>query len=109
MSDFIIITALIIGFVFVLILAFYYKVLYKKTIKENEFLKKSLREAEIILKKYQVQLQRSMGNIDLLTEELNKTKNALKTARGKNSQLKAENNRLRREIKELKNKIEALI
>jgi hypothetical protein len=50
-----------------------------------------------------------LGNIDLVTEELNKTKNALKTARSKNSQYKAENEKLLMDIKELRGKIDALI
>jgi hypothetical protein len=54
----------------------YYKNLYEKEIKNNSTLKATLKEAEILIKKYQVQLQRALGNIDILSEEMQKlTKN----------------------------------
>ena len=71
--------------------------------------KDTLHDAEIIIRKYQVQLQRSLGNIDILNEELQKVKGDLKILRTRNSQYRLESDKLRHKIKELEGKIEALL
>ncbi len=88
---------------------FYYKHLYEKTEEKRKQLKHALTEAEILIKKYQIQLQRSLGNMELLSEEVNKLKNDLKAVKNRNSQLRVENEQLKRKIRELENKIEALL
>ena len=88
---------------------FYYKHLYDKTLAERDQLKAALREAEILIKKYQIQLQRSLGNMGLLDEEVSKLKADLKAIKSRNSQLRVENEQLKRRIRELENKIEALL
>ena len=88
---------------------FYYKHLYDKTLAERDQLKEALKEAEILIKKYQIQLQRSLGNMELLDDEVNKLKNDLKAIKSRNSQLRVENDQLKRRIRELENKIEALL
>ena len=88
---------------------FYYKHLYDKTLAERDQLKEALREAEILIKKYQIQLQRSLGNMGLLDEEVAKLKADLKAIKSRNSQLRVENEQLKRRIRELENKIEALL
>ncbi len=88
---------------------FYYKHLYEKTEEKRKHLKHALRDAEILIKKYQIQLQRSLGNLELLNEEMNKLKNDLKAIKNRNAQLRVENEQLRRKIRELENKIEALL
>ena len=88
---------------------FYYKHLHDKTLAERDQLKAALREAEILIKKYQIQLQRSLGNMGLLDEEVGKLKADLKAIKSRNSQLRVENEQLKRRIRELENKIEALL
>ena len=88
---------------------FYYKHLHDKTMAERNQLKEALREAEILIKKYQIQLQRSLGNMGLLDEEVGKLKADLKAIKSRNSQLRVENEQLKRRIRELENKIEALL
>ena len=88
---------------------YYYKNLYEKESEYKKILKATLEEAEILIKKYQIQLQRSLGNLDILNEEMNKLKNDIKAVKTRNSQYKIENERLRKKIKELENKIEALL
>ena len=88
---------------------FYYKHLYEKAKIERTQLKNALTEAEIIIKKYQIQLQRSLGNLELLDDEINKLKNDLKAIKSRNAQLRVENEQLKRRIRELENKIEALL
>jgi len=88
---------------------YYYKNLYEKESEYKKILKATLEEAEILIKKYQIQLQRSLGNLDILNEEMNKLKNDIKAVKARNSQYKIENEQLKRKIKELENKIEALL
>lgn len=88
---------------------YYYKNLSEKEKSSTAATKVTLEEAENLIRKYQLQLQRSLGDIDILNEELNKLRNDVKTIKGRNSQFRVENDRLRNRIKELENKIEALI
>ncbi len=88
---------------------YYYKHLYEQTYEERKQLKEALNDAEILIKKYQIQLQRALGNMELLDEEISKLKNDLKAVKNRNSQLRVENEQLKRRIRELENKIEALL
>ena len=91
------------------VMVFYYKTLLKKERSMRDFVKNNLDDTEIIIRKLQVQLQRSLGNIDILTDELNKMKGDVTGLRTRNSQYRIENDKLRARIKELEGKIEALL
>ncbi|MBE0492205.1 MAG: hypothetical protein IBX44_08120 [Sulfurospirillum sp.] len=95
--------------VYLIIMVFYYKTLLKKEKLGSVVVKNTLGDAEVVIRKYQVQLQRSLGNIDILSDELNKVKNDLKSLRTRNSQYRMEGDKLRQHIKELEGKIEALL
>jgi chromosome segregation ATPase len=88
---------------------FYYKHQFEKAEEKRKQLKAALTDAEILIKKYQIQLQRSLGNMELLDDEVNKLKNDLKSIKNRNAQLRIENEQLRKKIRELENKIEALL
>jgi len=83
--------------------------MWEKTEERRKQLKGSLVDAEILIKKYQIQLQRSLGNLELLDDEVTKLKNDLKSVKSRNAQMRTENEQLRRKIRELENKIEALL
>jgi peptidoglycan hydrolase CwlO-like protein len=88
---------------------YYYKNLYEKEEEHKKVLKATLNEAEVLIKKYQIQLQRSLGNLSILNDELDKLKGDIKAIKSRNSQYRIENDQLKRKIKELENKIEALL
>jgi chromosome segregation ATPase len=88
---------------------YYYKHLYEKAEERRVHLKSTLDDAEILIKKYQIQLQRALGNIELLDDEVNKLKNDLKAIKNRNAQYRIENEQLKKKIRELENKIEALL
>lgn len=90
-------------------MVFYYRTLLRKEKKSSVFVKETLGDAELVIRKYQVQLQRSLGNMDILSDELSKVKNDLKSLRARNSQYRMESDKLRDTIKELESKIEALL
>ena len=94
---------------YLVVRVFYYKTLLKKERAMRDFVKNNLDDTEIIIRKLQVQLQRSLGNIDILTDELNKIKSDVSSLRARNSQYRIENDKLRARIKELEGKIEALL
>ena len=102
-------TALICIAIYLIVMLFYYKTLLSKEKNSKDFIKNNLDDTEIVIRKLQVQLQRSLGNIDVLTDELNKIKSDLTSLRTRNSQYRLENDKLRQRIKELEAKIEALL
>lgn len=87
----------------------YNKALYQREMTANKIKKGNIDDSKLMIRKYRVQLQRAIGNIDILTEELNKVRNDIKTLRARNSQNRLENDLLTQKIKELEERIEALI
>ncbi len=108
-TSWMVLTALISLCLYLLVMVFYFKTLLNKERQSNLSVKNTLNDAEIIIRKYQVQLQRALGNIDILSDELKKVKNDLKSLRTRNAQYRIENDKLHERIKELEAKIEALL
>ncbi|MBZ7936173.1 MULTISPECIES: hypothetical protein [Campylobacter] len=108
-ANWFVLTILICATLYLVVMLLYYKTLLSKEKNSKDFIKTNLDDTEIIIRKLQVQLQRSLGNIDILTEELNKIKTDLSSLRTRNSQYRLENDKLRQRIKELEAKIEALL
>jgi len=102
-------TALIFIIIYLLIMLNYNKALYKREMSANKIKKGNIDDSKLMIRKYRIQLQRAIGNIDILTEELNKVRNDIKTLRARNSQNRLENDLLTQKIKELEERIEALI
>lgn len=107
-TNWLVLTILICATIYLIVMLFYYKTLLNKEKTSKDFIKNNLDDTEIVIRKLQIQLQRSLGNIDILTEELNKIKADLTSLRTRNSQYRLENDKLRQRIKELEAKIEAL-
>ncbi len=108
-TSWIIYTILISIIIYLVVLLKYKESIYNKEKKVTKEQEKSIKDAKILINKYRVQLQRSIGNTDLLTENLSTAKEELKILRSKNSQQKIENDHLQRKIKMLDEKIEALV
>lgn len=87
----------------------FYKTHSEREIEHVKVTKDTLSKAEVLIKKHQIQLQRSIGDIEVLNEELNKLRNDVKQLKSRNSQYRIENERLKNKIKILENKIEALL
>ncbi len=107
--DWLFYTFLICFSIYLVVMVFYYKTLLRKERSMRDFMKNNFDDTEIVIRKLQVQLQRSLGNIDILTDELNKIKSDVTSLRTRNSQYRIENDKLRLRIKELEGKIEALL
>ncbi len=108
-ADWLVTTLFVFAIIYLLIMLNYYKTLYKREQGLNQIKKSNIDESKLMIRKYRIQLQRAIGNIDILTEELDKAKNDIKTLRARNSQQKLENDQLQEKIKELEERIEALI
>ncbi len=95
--------------IFLFVKMFYFKSITQKEQRSNDMMKLTLQEAEILIRKYQVQLQRALGNVDILTEELNRLRNEIKMLKGRNSKHRMETERLQTKIKDLEGRIDALL
>lgn len=95
--------------IYLFVKMFYFKSITFKEHKSNELMKLTLHEAEVLIRKYQIQLQRALGNIDILSDELNKMRSELKTLKSRASQHRFETEQLNNKIKELEGRIDALL
>ncbi len=102
-------TLLSIVSIYLFVKMFYFKSITNREQRSNDLMKLTLREAEILIRKYQVQLQRALGNVDILTEELTKLRNELKLLKQRNSKHRQEVDHLNAKIKALESKIDALL
>lgn len=108
-QEWFLLTAFILFVLYMTIRAFYYRSVARKEERNSAKMKLTLQDAEILIRKHQVQLQRALGDIDLLTQELNALKGDIRGLKQKNSQYKIETDRYKARIKELEQKIEALV
>jgi len=102
-------TLLIFGIIYLLIKLNYTKSMYLQEIKTSNKQKNALKDAQLLIRKYRTQLQRAIGNIDILTEELNSVRNDIKSLRAKSSQIRLEKTQLTQKVKDLEERIDALI
>lgn len=102
-------TAFFLFVLFMIVKTFFYKHIAQREEKTSASIKLTLHEAEILIRKHQLQLQRALGNIDILTEEMNTMKNEIKALKARNSQYKIESDKYKTRIRDLEQKIEALL
>ncbi len=102
-------TVLCVIAIYLFVKMFYFKSITLKEQKSNKMMKLTLQEAELLIRKYQIQLQRALGNIDILSNELNKLRTEIKTLKQRNSKYRLQTDRLNSKIKELENRLDALI
>ena len=88
---------------------YYFKSITNKEQRSNDLMKLTLNEAETLIRKYQIQLQRALGNVDILSEELTKLRNELKVLKSRNSKHRQEVDRLNAKIKALEGRIGAFL
>jgi len=95
--------------VFLFVKMYYFKSITNREQRSNDLMKLTLQEAEILIRKYQIQLQRALGNVDILSEELTKLRNELKTLKSRNTKHRQETDKLHGKIKALEGRIDALL
>ncbi len=94
---------------YMIIRTFFYKSVARKEERNSASMKLTLSEAEVLVRKHQLQLQRALGNIDNMQQEMNALKNEVKLLKARNSQYRIETDKYKSRIKELEQKIEALL
>lgn len=102
-------TLLCIVAIYLFVKMFYFKSITNKEQRSNDLMKLTLQEAEILIRKYQIQLQRALGNVDILSDELTKLRNELKVLKQRNTKHRQETDRLNNKIKALESRIDALL
>lgn len=95
--------------IYLFVKMFYFKSITNKEQRSNDLMKLTLQEAEILIRKYQIQLERALGNVDILNDELIKLRNELKILKQRNTKHRGEIDRLNSKIKALEARIDALI
>ncbi len=85
-----IITIAIVFILYMGVRTFFFKTVAKRQERTNASMKLTLQEAEILIQKHQLQLQRALGNIDILTQEMSSLKTELKALKQRNSEYKGE-------------------
>lgn len=95
--------------IYLFVKMFYFKSITNKEQRSNDLMKLTLQEAEILIRKYQIQLQRALGNVDILSDELTKLRNELKVLKQRNTKHRQETDRLNNKIKALESRIDALL
>jgi peptidoglycan hydrolase CwlO-like protein len=95
--------------IYLFVKMFYFKSITNKEKRSNDLMKLTLQEAEILIRKYQIQLQRALGNVDILSDELTKLRNELKVLKQRNTKHRQETDRLNNKIKALESRIDALL
>ena len=95
--------------IFLFVKMYYFKSITNREQRSNDLMKLTLQEAEILIRKYQIQLQRALGNVDILSEELTKLRNELKVLKSRNTKHRQETDRLNGKIKALEGRIDALL
>ncbi|MWV61428.1 hypothetical protein DCO58_09605 [Helicobacter saguini] len=103
------VTCFILFCLFMVVTSFYYRSMAQKEKKDSAHMKYTLVETEVLIQKHQLSLQRALGNIDILTKELNTLKGEVKTLKQRNSQYRIETDNYKSRIKDLEQKIEALL
>lgn len=102
-------TLLAIVAIYLFVKMFYFKSITNKEQRSNDLMKLTLQEAEILIRKYQIQLQRALGNVDILSDELTKLRNELKVLKQRSTKHRQETDRLNNKIKALESRIDALL
>ncbi len=95
--------------VFLFVKMYYFKSITNREQRSNDLMKLTLKEAEILIRKYQIQLQRALGNVDILSQELTKLRNELKVLKSRNTKHRQETDRLNAKIKALEGRVDALL
>ena len=91
--------------IYLLVKIFYLKSIIYKEQKNNAMIKRAVQDGEELVQKYQHQLQRSLGNIDMLSDELDKLRSELKSIRSTDTKHRLETKQLNNKIKELEERI----
>ncbi len=102
-------TVLVLSILYMVAKMIYYKSVAQREERNAAAMKLTLQEAEILIQKHQLQLQRALGNVDKLTQELSSLRDEVKTIKQRNSQYRVEADKYKTKIKDLEQKIEALL
>lgn len=108
-AEWLILASFILFVLFMVVKTFFYKSVAQKEERSSAVMKLTLQEAEILIRKHQLQLQRALGNIDILTDEIASLRNEVKLLKQRNSQYRIESEKYKSRIKDLEQKIEALL
>ena len=68
----------IIVVLYLMVLVFYYRNINSREQSKTNTMQYTLEEAELVIRKYQLQLHKAIGNVNMLNDELDTAKNGFK-------------------------------
>ena len=98
----------IVVILYLMVLVFYYRNINAREQSKANTMQYTLEEAELVIRKYQLQLHKSIGNINMLNDELDVAKNDLRALKTRHSNMRKENDENKIKIMKLESKIDAL-
>jgi peptidoglycan hydrolase CwlO-like protein len=109
LGSWMLITFNIVAALYTAVIILYYRNVITQEKNKVKGLKLTLGEAEILIKKYQIQLQKVLGSVDNFYSELSDARNDLKTIKARYAHLKSEDTKNRKNIEKLESKINSLM
>lgn len=108
-TSWMLITFNIVAFAYFTVIIVYYRSLLSQEKNKIISLKIALEEAEVLIKKYQIQLQKLLDDVDGFYSELDIARKDLKTIKSRFSALKIEDSKNKTQITKLEAKVDSLI
>lgn len=93
---------------YLMVLVFYYRNINSREQNKTNTMAYTLEEAELVIRKYQLQLHKAIGNVGMLNEELDNARTDLKLLKSRYASLKKEGDDNKVKIMKLESKIDAL-
>lgn len=98
----------VIFILYLLVLVFYYRNLTSKETNNTTAMQYTIEEAELVIRKYQLQLHKSIGNIGILNEELENARTELKQLKNRYNIVRKDNDERKLKVLKLESKLDAL-
>ncbi len=98
----------IVFILYLMVLVFYYRNINNREQSKTNTMQYTLEEAELIIRKYQLQLHKAIGNVDMLNEELDNAKIESQALKGRYNNIRKESDENKVKIMKLESKIDAL-
>ena len=93
---------------YLVVLVFYYRNINSREQSKTNTMQYTLEEAELVIRKYQLQLHKAIGNVNMLNDELDTAKNDLRALKSRYSNMRKESDENKVKILKLESKIDAL-
>jgi hypothetical protein len=92
-----------------MVLVFYYRNVNLREHNKTNTMAYTLEEAELVIRKYQLQLHKAIGNVNMVNNELDAARIDLKMLKSRYTNLRKEGDENKVKILKLESKLDALV